>query len=367
MKFLELAEQVLAQREKDGVRGLDRELSRYRCHVLTAPFASKDIEAIGAPDIREWLRAMAEKDTAGNCEKRRLSRHTVNRCQSLVSAVFNEAVDRELIATNPSLSVRAKKRVDESDTKEKWAYLTIDEQRAISACEAIPIEDRLAIRFAIGTGLRQGEQHHLERADLVVDGPEPHVMVRYGSRSKAGKKLPPKSGKPRRVPLFGDALAASKEWLAMLDSFAPENPEGLVFPTSRGKIRQQGKPLGRSGTLRAHLAKAGITRRVRWHDLRHTCATNLITGVLGRRWSMEEVQVVCGHSSVTITQRYSHLGEDALKRAARETEQANEKPAPIAIVSVPVPKVNPIFGLAARLASAAHRIASKMKESGNAA
>lgn len=330
MIFLELAEQVLAQRERDGVRGLDRELSRFRCHIQTANFAGKDIATIGAPDIREWLRTMADREALGPGEKRKLSRQTISRCQSLVSAVFVEAVERELIDANPCLGVKLKKRVDERDTVEKWAYLTPDEQAALASCQAIPYVDRLCIRFAIATGLRQGEHRHLELADLIVDGDEPRVVVRYAGRRKDGSKLPPKSGKRRTVPLFGDGLVAAREWLALLPTYCPENPQGLAFPTRTGGIRQQGKFLGRSDTLRQYYKAAGIKVRphLHWHALRHTYATNLITGSLGRAWRLEEVQVVMGHSSFQVTQRYAHLGEDAIKLAAKETAAAFAKLVP---------------------------------------
>ncbi len=319
MKFLELAEQVLAQRERDGIRGLDRELSRYRCHIATAAFADVEISDIAPPAIREWLREMTQKQTAGHGTPRKLSRQTISRCLSLVSAVFVEAVERELIETNPCIGVKPKKRVDESDTVEKWAYLTLDDQKAIAACGMIPRADRLMIAFAIATGLRQGEQHHLEIKDLVVDGDDPHVLVRYGSRSKAGAKLPPKSGKKRKVPLTPIGVGVSREWLGLLPAYAPENPLGVVFPSPNGRLRHQGKPLGTTGALKRHLASAGITRRVRWHDLRHTCATNLITGVLGRQWTLAEVQRVMGHSSSAVTERYSHMSDDVIADAARAT------------------------------------------------
>ncbi len=334
MRFLTLADEVMAQRERDGVRGLDREESRKRCHIDTAAFADKLVTEITAPDIREWLRAMAQKDADAPGEKRKLSKQTINRCQSLVSAILREAVDRELVDLNVCAGVKVKKRVDESDTKDKWAFLTIEEQRTIAACEAIPLDARLAIRIAIATGLRQGEHFHLELADMFVDCEVPHVVVRYGSRSKLGKKLPPKSGKKRTVPLFGDGLAAAREWLEMLPSVAPSNPELLVWPSPNGGIRHQGKPLGTAGAFKRYLALVGITRRVRWHDLRHTCATNLITGVLGRQWSLAEVQRVMGHSSSAVTERYAHMGEDVIARAARETEAAIVVAVPIAVEPV---------------------------------
>lgn len=321
--FAEHAEVVMRQRDLDGVRGLDRELSRLRCHVLTASFAPKRLDEIGGPDIRAWLREMSQKPAIGAGPPRKLSRHTVNRCQSLVSAVFTDAVERELLATNPCAGVRARKRVDEADTRERWAYLTAAEQDAVQSCGAIPVEDRLMLAFSAHTGLRQGEWRHLELDDLVVDGDDPHVRVRYSTRRR-GEKLPPKSGKCRVVPLLPPAVEAARAWLALLDRYAPENPQRLVFPTPTGGVRQQGKPLGRGGRVRAHYRTAGVKLRpyLHWHALRHTFATNLITGVYGRRWSLEEIQVVMGHSSITITQRYAHLGEDAIRRAARETVAA---------------------------------------------
>ena len=357
MKFLDLTEEVLAQRERDGVRGLDRELSRYRCHIEPACFSPKDVTEIGAPDIREWLRSMQEKRALGAGPSRKLSRQTINRCQSLVSAVFNEAVDRELIETNPCQGVKAKKRVDESDTREKWAYLTPAEQQLIIECPDIPIEAKLPIRFAIGTGLRQGEQRHLELADIVVDGPDPHVTVRYAGRRK-GKKLPPKSGKIRVVPLFGDGLAAAREWLAFLPTFCPNNPEGLAFPTSKGKLRYQGKFLGKSDTLRGYYRAAGIELRphLHWHALRHTFATNLVTGAHGPPWRLELVQVAMGHSSITITQRYAHVGEDALKAAARAMAMATVE----VVVSAPQPTKAESPSTLAKVVSFGRRIAERV-------
>lgn len=310
--FLDFSEEVMRRRAEDGVRGIGRERSRYRCHIITARFASKPVTEISSQDIREWLREMSNKRALDLRGERRLSRQTINRAESLVSAVFAEAIEQGLIEHNPCAGVKLKRRSDESDTQVKWAWLTLDEQQRLATCEDIPYEDRLAMRFAIATGLRQGEQFSLEIPDLVVDGEHPHVFVRYGS-----KGLPPKSGKTREVPLFGDGLVAAKEVLEYYR--VRRNEENLVFPSVRGLRRQPGKPFGKSDILRGYLQAVGITRRVRWHDLRHTCATNLVTGVLGRRWTLEEIQPLMGHSSIMITQRYSHVGEDALKRAARET------------------------------------------------
>lgn len=318
MTFAEFAATVLDMRAEDGVRGIAHERNRYETHIEHAAFAQKELEAITAVDLRDWVREMLAKPAADNREPRKLDPGTVKRAFALVSSVFTVAVERDLLKVSPCHGVKVKKRADASATKEKWAFLTFEEQRTIRLCKAIPFADRLTIRFAIGTGLRQGEQFSLRLADLHVGVDEPHVLVRFGGP----RDLPPKSGKTRRVPLFGDALVAARHWLYELGHFAPHNPLGLVFPSPRGRRRGIGKPLGAGSTLRVYLAAAGIKRRVRWHDLRHTAATNLVTGVLGRRWTLEEVKPYMGHSSVTISERYAHVGDDALKVAARETALA---------------------------------------------
>lgn len=313
MNFTTLANEVLAQRREDGIRGLSRELSRWRCHVSTAPFAALDVSEIRTVHIVDWVREMARKDCA-SVRGGKLSRGTIQRSLALVSAVFVEAITRGLVETNPCTGVRVKKRADEAANVQKWTFFTLAEEQAIANCEAIPEADRLAILFALYTGLRQGEQFNLELRDLHVDGPNPRVVVRFGS-----KGLPPKSGKVREVPLIPQAVEVSRRWLALLPTFATSNPDGLVFPTARGRRRQQGKPLGRSDVFGKYLKLAGIDKHARWHDLRHGCASALIGGWWGRRWPIDQVKVMLGHSSVTITERYAHLADTVLQDAALET------------------------------------------------
>jgi hypothetical protein len=74
-------------------------------------------------------------------------------------------------------------RADASATHEPWTYLTLPEQQAIEHCAAAEA-DRLLALFAIGTGLRQGEQWSLELVDVHRDAKGLHVVVRYGSRGR---------------------------------------------------------------------------------------------------------------------------------------------------------------------------------------
>lgn len=343
--FAKVAEGVLDARELEGIRGIAEERSVFRAHLSTACFAQKAIDAIDPTDVARWLRDMQGKRTPKGTP---LKRSTIQRALSVASAVFVAAGPQGsgLVSTNPCADMRV--RTKESRTEEPWTYLTLEEQIAIRDCQAIPLADRLAILFAIGTGLRQGEQFNLELRDLHVDGPKPHVIVRYGSKGKA-----PKNGKIEEVRLFGVALAAAKAWLRLLPSFCPKNPQHLVFPTPLGHRRARSKPLGNlvmlpteggryvlnaarkdtksrarfvrvpkgQGThdlvdrFELALKAAGITRNVRWHDLRHTCASSLLSGYWGEPWTLAEVCEMLRHSSSTVTERYAHLADEAKERA----------------------------------------------------
>lgn len=318
--FFDFGQMVLERRATQGVRGIRSERHRWTLHIATTEFAAKKVSEIRPRDIRAWLRDMSAKKARDTRGDRTLSTASIKRSYALVSSIFTAAIEEELIEANPCNGVKVPKRVDERETEEKLTYLSMDEQQALAKCEAIPYADRVAIRFAIGTGLRQGEQCSLRIEDVHLEGDEPHVVVRYGSPF-----LPPKSGKARRVPLFGDGLASAKEAVELARVVFTNNPHALVFPTPRGSFRGIGKPLGRAKVKGKNVCawkqalKAAGVRDVKWHSLRHTTATNLVTGALGRRWALEEIQPLMGHSSIQITQIYAKVGDDALKRAARET------------------------------------------------
>ena len=62
-----------------------------------------------------------------------------------------------------------------------------------------------------------------------------------------------------------------------------------------------------------HLLTCAGPRDIRWHDLRHTCASLL----LGRRVHLKLVQHLLGHASITMTlDRYSHWIPSMRRHAA---------------------------------------------------
>lgn len=139
--------------------------------------------------------------------------------------------------------------------------------------------------------------------------------------------LPPKNGRPRTVSLLGPAARAlelrppSKRW---------------VWPAPRGGRRAEGKPpTGWHSWVRA----AKIGRRIRWHDLRHTCATSLLAGWWGKRkWSIDEVCEHMGHSSVKVTERYARKLSSTTRLAAAATVFPESSPLMLSDYRAPAEK-----------------------------
>ena len=90
-------------------------------------------------------------------------------------------------------------------------------------------------------------------------------------------------------------------------------------------------------------ARAGF-EDLRFHDLRHTFSTRLVqTGA-----NIVEVQKLLGHSTLLVTQRYTHACEDRLRRAVKmldvqpKNEQACSK---ICSKNIEQPSENPLSSL----------------------
>lgn len=322
---------VLERRETAGLRSVNDDRLRFGLHIATAHFADWPIQNIRRADVKrfrdELVRKFAQRAvrTKEGIERRpterRLSRQTIANVMNLLRTILAEACEDEVIEQNPAIGVKVR---GVARTREPWTYLTPDEQVAL--LNATPAASHALVGFAIGTGLREGELWALRAEDVVLDGERPHVVVRYGSRHDA-----PKNGHIRRVPLFGLGLESAREQARNLPRL--RNHHGLFFPGERGGFRAEGKaPKGWTSWLK----RAGIDRPVRWHDLRHTCGSSLVSGFWGRVWSLDEVQAILGHVSRQSTERYAHLAPSAVHRAALETNASHGWPTlPIQTEQVP--------------------------------
>jgi len=167
--------------------------------------------------------------------------------------------------------------------------------------------DRLEALYvlAIHRGLRQGELLGLRWEDVDLEAGTLQVR-RTLSLTKSGHVFePPKNGKGRSVELTQGALDALRGHLAQqleeIEALGDGyQDQGLMFPGERG---QPMRPYTLTGKLERILKRAGLPK-IRFHDLRHTCATLLLSKGVHPKF----VQELLGHATISITlDRYSHV------------------------------------------------------------
>jgi integrase len=320
--------QTWLQKFRSENRGYKAERGRFKMHIAKTNWAKKPLRAVEPADIITWLLALQKTQAVRNGKplKRTLSFQTRKHLRNLASALFADAVSMGFCKSNPVLGIRVKRTAGDKLVErvpEDWPLKPAEQRLIVDVLKDDP--ERWIILFGMGTGLRQGEQWNLHVADVRLDAPEgPYVNVRFGSKGR-----PPKNGRPRKVPLFGMSLEAAQMWIAQLPIYAPSNPGGLMFPTpfkakekKSGRRRHVGgarRQVGKTPHTWAKIKAALGERKVWWHLLRHTAATSLLCGWWGRRWSLEEVGKLLGHSSVKVTERYAHLLESELVGIAAES------------------------------------------------
>jgi len=208
---------------------------------------------------------------------------TVNRYKSQLSAAFIFFIQhpdyKRLGFSNP-VRKESVSRFPENPAKNR--FLSDDEQQALlSSCrEAAWGKLYLLVLLGLTTGARKGELMGLKWSD--VDFEKRTALVAVS-----------KNGKPKFLPLTQPVILE-------LIKFR-ENTDFLIFCSTVSRTTPYDV---RKLWLNA-LKISGIGH-IRFHDLRHTAASNLVRH--GR--TLFEVSTLLGHSSTSITGRYAHLAID---------------------------------------------------------
>jgi len=245
-----------------------------------------------------------------------LSPASVHKLHVVLHKALKAAVSDGLIPRNVAAGLKLPKL-----SREEIDPLNREEARRL--LEAAKGERLEALyMLALNTGMRLGELLALNWDDVDLEG---EVLRVRRTLTRAGKVYTtgePKTRNSRRViRLTGAAVEALRghlprqlEEMGRMGSLY--QPGGLVFATEVGTIVNPSNVRNRS--LKPLLKKAGL-RPVRFHDLRHTCATLLLL----KNVNPKIVSELLGHASVSITlDVYSHLMPDMQEKAARALEEA---------------------------------------------
>lgn len=215
-------------------------------------------------------------------------------------------------------------------SRERMDFITAQELDLI--CSQTKPSYAHVFRLLWNTGLRIGEFLALEWSDLDLRPGMESLTVRRTAYfiSKQGFAIqPPKNGKQRTIPLNHAAVIALTALRAHFHGakmpkkkLGAELRERLVYP---GKNNGYASADTFSLALRNACDAAGL-RRISPHILRHSFASNLVQAGV----DLYTVSTLLGHSSVAMTQRYSHLPQDGLRRATCTLDQISAQP-PVAM------------------------------------
>ncbi len=249
-----------------------------------------------------------------------LSPRTVQLIHTTLKKALKQAVRWGLVPRNVAEAVEAPKPA--KNTKKEMHPLTSEQARVLLEAAGGNRLEALYV-LAITTGLRLGELLGLRWQDVDLESGTLSVRQQLVRTKSDGLCFTtPKSAKGRRnVKLTSKAMHTLEdhrdrqlEQKQRLSDLWKDT--GLVFTS------QVGTPLDPSNltyhTFQPFLKRAGLPK-IRFHDLRHTCATLL----LGQNVNPKVVQEMLGHANISETMdTYSHVLPSMQETAVSGIENA---------------------------------------------
>ena len=226
-----------------------------------------------------------------------LSPSSIRRNISAVRTYFRFLMADGAVVRDPS---------ERLETPQRWRtlpdVLTVQEVERLLAAPTLDdpfaFRDRAMLELAYGAGLRVSEWITLGVRDALL---EDKLVRVFG-----------KGSKERLVPIGRTAIGAVATYLRELrPRLERGSGKGILFLNARGE------PLSRMGAwkiLRRYVERAGITKVVSPHTLRHSFATHLLEGGADLR----AVQEMLGHADISTTQIYTHVDREYLRQVHRQ-------------------------------------------------
>ena len=250
---------------------------------LTAFFSAvgKDPKDVVSEDIISYF-----------AETTALSKRSQARVLSSLHSFYKWMIMEGEMTDNPSDAIEAPKL-----GKYLPAVLSVEEvDRLIAAVDfdsAFGKRDRAMLETLYGLGLRVSELISLRISS---------IWTEQGFVSVIGK-----GDKQRLVPLGGMARDAIRDYLEVRGPAADRESSDILF------LNRFGRALTRIAVfkmIKAYAVKAGISKEISPHTLRHSFATHLIENGADLR----AVQEMLGHESILTTEIYTHIDSSTWQR-----------------------------------------------------
>jgi integrase len=277
----EWAREWLDKYKKDKVAyGTYRNYSMYVDNHIAPALGDMKLPEVQPVHIEEFLKGRAD-----------LSLSAQKHIHAALSGIFRAAAENGLIPASPVKPLKAARRqeqqIDVYSTEEVGAIVEAAKQH----------EHGALVLLLLYTGMRRGELIGLKWSDVDLASGVITIRRSMGKTEGGFGAKATKSGKNRRIGINGK-LAALLE----------DMPRGSEYIISEG-----GHSVGESTFERRYNAVIGAAgvRRLSPHKCRHTFATHMIRGGA----DLQSVQALLGHSTVAVTEKYTHIDPDDTVRA----------------------------------------------------
>jgi integrase len=269
---------------------MEKDETRFRLHI--EPFLGNvKMSALRRSVIAGW---QSDLEQQGRPLATRKKAHTLLRTMLGKKG----AIGDELLKSNPAILVTV-----DPQPRRQWKLIEEDEFERI--LRETPQAWRPLVVLAVFTGMRWSEIVALRRRNF--DPLHGTVAVTAGRTRVRGGYVDnrPKSKHDRTIPLAPRALDALNDWLALRPGTASED---YIFRSKLGNTINHSN--FRTRVWLPACERAGLPG-VRFHDLRHSCASWLLAGGA----DLATVKEILGHASVTTTELYLHTTEERMRSA----------------------------------------------------
>jgi integrase len=244
-----------------------------------------------------------------------LAPRTRRQIHAVLSAALGRAVELQLLARNPAEAF--KKRQPRIERQQMTAWTVAQSQRALAALRHSHVY--WPVLLALATGMRRGEILALRWRNVDLDGGIVRVVESLEQTKDGLRFKPPKNGRTRSVTLpafVTEELDRHKRDQAesLLALGIRQTGATLVCPRADGEPRQ---PRSLTHEFSVLMGRIKDVPRLRFHDLRHSHATQLLAAGLHPKVAQERL----GHSTITTTMDiYSHVTEHMQGDAAAKID-----------------------------------------------
>jgi len=253
-------------------RSLQGVLNRFKAFLKEKQLDNLTMQRLNEnliTNFRDWLISFSIGEGAASY---------FSRFKKMVKAAYRS----KLLPNNPAAEVKVKGR----GNARKKDVLTIEEIKQLAATPTESNEVKQAFLFCCLTGLRWCDVEALTWDNINLTANPPYLKFRQHKTANDLK------------------INLNSSTIKILET----------IPKRKGKIFELPTANGANKSLKAWVKRAGIDKKITWHNARHSFGTNLIYHDV----DVLTASKLLGHRSLTHTQRYVRASEEMKQKAVEK-------------------------------------------------